>query len=61
MKCVKSVMIDSFSCLKPCSGLIITTLAKSEQIKDWEQFFPIFEDYDKFKKLTPYPDGEKGY
>ena len=59
MKCVNKVKVDTSSCLKPCSGLIITTLAKTESRRDLETLFPDFENYNEYKKVTEHPrDGK---
>ena len=55
MKCVNKVKVDTSSCLKPCSGLIITTLAKTESRRELETLFPDFENYKKYKKVTEHP------
>ena len=60
IKCVNSVKVNTSNCLKPCSGLIITTLSKTEQNRDLETLFPIFNDYDNYKMITMYPDGQPG-
>ena len=52
--------VDTSSCLKPCSGLIITTLAKSDKKSNWMDFFPIVDDYSKYKRETGYPTGMEG-
>ena len=54
------VQVDTSSCLKPCSGLIVTSFAKSEQHKDLDTLFPIFGEYNLFKKVTEYPSGANG-
>ena len=59
-KCAANVKVDTLKCLKPCSGLIITTLSKSEQKKNWMDLFPISEQYDKYKIKTDYPNGMEG-
>ena len=57
MKCIEKTnrYIDTSSCLKPCSGLIVTSFSKSHQKNDLRASFPIFQSYDNFKKLTSYP------
>ena len=55
MECVNKVKIDTSNCLKPCSGLIITTFAKTKPSRHLETSFPDFENYKKYKKVTTYP------
>ena len=55
LDCVNNVKVDTSSCLKACSGLIVTSFAKSELKKDLESLFPIFGDYKLYKKVTTYP------
>ena len=57
---MKSVKVNISNCLKPCSGLIITTLSKTEQNRDLKTLFPMFYDYDNYKMITMYPDGQPG-
>ena len=45
------------SCLKPCSGLIVTSFSKSEWNNELDYLLPIFGDYNKYKKVTQYPSG----
>ena len=59
-ECLYNTKIDTSTCFKPCSGLIITSFSKYEQTKDLETLFPIHQDYDKYKKITPYPPGFVG-
>ena len=62
LECINKTRVDTSRCLKPCSGLIITTLAKSEQKSNWMYFFPVttVNDYSTYKRKTGYPNGEKG-
>ena len=55
LDCVNNVKVDTSSCPKPCSGLIVTSFAKSELKKDLQRLFPIFGDYKLYKKVTTYP------
>ena len=59
MKCVNKVKVDTSSCLKPCSGLIITTLAKTESRRELETLFPDFKNYNEYKKVTEHPHDGK--
>ena len=55
MECVKNIKVDTAGCLKPCTGFIVNSLYKSELSKDLENLFPVFEAYNNYKKITPYP------
>ena len=48
LNCVIKTKVDTSGCLKPCSGLIITTFSKSERDKKWDNVMSIFKDYDKY-------------
>ena len=48
------------NCVKPCSGLVVTGYSKTGEIKNLEDLFPVFEDYNNFKKITQYPKGYDG-
>ena len=59
VECVNKVKVDTSSCLKPCAGLIITTLAKTEPSRKLDTLFPDFKNYESYKKVTGYPrDGK---
>ena len=60
LKCVAKVDVDSSGCLKPCSGMFVTSFSKSEQEKNLESLFPNFGAYDLYKKKTKYPPGYYG-
>ena len=62
MECVKnvSVSIDTSGCLKACSGFIITSLWESEEKEKWETFLTTLDEYNNYKKVTPYPEGQIG-
>ena len=61
MECVEKIHVDTSGCLKPCSGLIVTTFTRSEQKGNLENVFPIHGDYDSYKGNTDYPSGmQKG-
>ena len=55
-KCLEEIKVNTSSCLKPCSGLIVTSLSKSEKAKDVETFYPILiKPYNIYKKITRAP------
>ena len=57
---MKGVNIDSSSCLKPCSGLIVTSFSKTAVTKGSENLVPIVNAYNKYKTITDYPRGQNG-
>ena len=60
LDCVKNMKVDTSSCLKPCSGLVVTSFAKSELKKDLGTLFPILGEYNLFKRVTTYPSKADG-
>ena len=60
VECVNNVNVDTSSCLKPCSGLIVTSFVKSKLEKDLETLFPIFGEYNQYKKVTAHPRVSNG-
>ena len=58
VECVDKIPVDTSSCIKPCSGLIVTSLFKSEKSKDLELLYPrLWRPYNNFKKNSTYPPG----
>ena len=55
MECVNTIKVDASNCLKPCSGLIITSLSKSEMDRKLDKFSAVIDEYNNYKKLTDYP------
>ena len=60
LQCVNNVKVESASCLKPCSGMIVTSFAKSNQNVKMDNFFLFLQDYNNFKTITSYPSGLPG-
>ena len=60
IKCASEIKVTTSSCLKPCSGFIINGFSKSDMTKSLENVFPVFESYDNYKKITPFPPSDKG-
>ena len=60
LECVNKMKVDTSSCLKPCSGLIVTSLIKSDSEKKLENLLPNYAAYNKYKKITQYPSGSDG-
>ena len=61
LDCVDNISVDTSTCNRPCSGLVITSfnkfLDKNEKLK---KLLPMIGDYDNYKKVTPYPSGLYG-
>ena len=60
LKCINNVTVNTSSCLKPCSGLIVTSFSKSAQNTNLADMSLILKDYDTFKKPTAFPSGLNG-
>ena len=52
LECVSKIEVDTARCMKPCSGLIVTSFTKLDQNKSLESLFPIQENYTSYKKVT---------
>ena len=48
------------TCLKPCSGLIVTGFTKSKMNEGLENILPMKEAYNDYKKVTQAPSAFKG-
>ena len=58
LDCVDKISVDTSSCMKPCSGLIVTSFTKSEKSKNVELYYPkIWRQYNNFKTISSYPPG----
>ena len=58
LDCVDKISVDTSSCMKPCSGLIVTSFTKSEKSKNVELYYPkIWKQYNNFKTISSYPPG----
>ena len=62
IECLKEVKVVTHDeCVPPCSGLIVTSFAKSDQEKNVDEWFPnLMLQYNQFNKITPYPYGFEG-
>ena len=60
MECVNNIKVDTSGCLKPCSGLIVTSVIKSDKNRNLEELLPYVDDYVNYKKITKYPVGFDG-
>ena len=54
-------MVNTSSCVKPCSGLIVTGFTKYEVTKDNLEAIKmvlssVFDDYNRYKKVGNVPD-----
>ena len=52
---MNKIEFENSNCLKPCSGFFVTSFSKSEQNRKLEELFPIFGNYNIYKKITQYP------
>ena len=57
---MNKIEFENSNCLKPCSGFFVTSFSKSEQNRKLEELFPIFGNYNIYKKITQYPSGYTG-
>ena len=60
LKCVTHVKVDTSICMKPCSGMLITSFTKTEHNKNLEDVLPSLDQYNTYKKVTQYPSGFDG-
>ena len=61
IECANKEKIETSSkCMKPCSGLIITSFIKSEKVRSLENLFSIFGPYNEYKTVTNSPVGFQG-
>ena len=51
---------DDSICLKPCSGLIVTSYTRVETNNDIQDISAIFKTYNKYKRITQFPSRYKG-
>ena len=51
MECVNNIKVDTSGCLKPCSGLIVTSVIKSDKNRNLEELLPYVNDYVNYKKI----------
>ena len=56
MDCINNISsVDTSGCLKPCSGLIVTSFTKTQEGRIMDNWLNVLEDYYIFKKVTPFP------
>ena len=60
LECVKKVEVNDSNCLKPCSGLVVTSFTRSDPPSNLDILFPISGQYNKYKKITEHPVGYNG-
>ena len=60
LECVNRIEVDTARCIKPCSGLIVTSFRKDSLQINWEEKFPVLAAYDHYKIITQYPTGYNG-
>ena len=60
-ECVKKVQNDSYNCLEPCSGLILTSFIKTDPKENLESLFSNeIAAYNDYSKWLQFPSGIKG-
>ena len=52
--------VDTSGCMKPCSGLIVTSFIKTQKDRKIDNWMNVLEDYKAYKKITPFPIDEQG-
>ena len=60
MECVESVKIDFSKCVKPCSGMVIASIAKSRDVHLNNLMSNAISDYNNFSKWRRFPQELKG-
>ena len=55
LECVNRIRLNDADCLKPCSGLIVSSLSKTELKQNVEDLLYFAEDYNTYKIITPSP------
>ena len=54
MECVNNIKVDTSGCLKPCSGLIVTSVIKSDKNRNLEELLPYVDDYVNYELQKSY-------
>ena len=60
LECANKVDTETAYCLKPCSGLYVTSFSRSDVTDGMENLMPILENYNNYKRISEYPSGESG-
>ena len=61
MDCINNIRsVDTSECIKPCSGLIVTSFIKTQEDRKIDNWLTVLEDYKAYKKITPFPIDEQG-
>ena len=60
MNCIENIKVDISGCLKPCSGLIVTSFTKTQEKRNMDNWLTVLDDYQVYKKVTVVPFGETG-
>ena len=55
MDCVHNITVDTTDCLKPCSGLIVTSFTKTRENRNFDNWLTVLDDYRFYKKVTTFP------
>ena len=57
LECVNNVKVGNFSCLYPCSGLIVTSFSRSKLKSNLDELIPMIQEYNQYKIITQNPKG----
>ena len=60
MNCIDNIKVDTSDCLKPCSGLIVTSFTKTQENRNMDNWLTVLDDYKVYKKVTTFPSGQMG-
>ena len=61
MDCINNISsVDTSECIKPCTGLIVTSFIKTQEDRKIDNWLTVLEDYKAYKKITPFPIDEQG-
>ena len=61
MDCINNISnVNTSECIKPCSGLIVTSFIKTQEDRKIDNWLTVLEDYKAYKKITPFPIDEQG-
>ena len=60
MGCVQSVEVELSKCVKPCSGMVIASFAKSRNVDLHNMMSKVLSDYNNFTKWKGFPNELKG-
>ena len=55
LECVERINTETSNCLKPCSGLIVSSLSKTELKHNIDDLLQFTRSYNNYKVVTPNP------